>query len=83
MSPRRRDDESDVADRLRPLYFWLFIAAIVGGLWMYADARSVSHVTTTLPSPRFPTTQPAYGAALSFEMPGEESLSASDGGDVE
>ena len=81
MSPGHRDDETDVADRLRPLYFWLFIATIVGGLWMYADARSVAHVTTVLPAPRYPTTQPVYGAALPFELPDEESLGAADPGD--
>jgi hypothetical protein len=28
-----------VQDRLRPLFYHLFVAGIIGGLWAYADAR--------------------------------------------
>ncbi len=43
-----------MGDRLRPLAYHLFLAAILGGLWLYADLRRRADQTR----PHYPVTSP-------------------------
>jgi hypothetical protein len=79
MSDHRRDDESEVADRLRVCFFWLFVTGIIASLWVFAKARNVIvGAPRTLPPPRYPTTQPAERPLWPHAMPGENALGATD-----
>jgi hypothetical protein len=79
MFARRRDDESEVADRLRVCLFWLFVTGIIASLWMFAKARNlIVGAPRTLPAPRFPTTQPSPRPLWPNAAPGEGALGATD-----
>ena len=84
MHVARRDDESDMADRLRVCFFWLFTAGIIAGLWMYADARSsmAASPATLPPPPRSPASQPVRIAPWYTKVAPQETVTRSELGEV-
>jgi hypothetical protein len=84
MYPAGRDDETDVADRLRVCFFWLFAAGVIVGLWLYADARSrIARGRVTLPPPTWPSSQPAARAfPWHAHSTAEDAVGSTDVGEV-
>jgi hypothetical protein len=72
-----------MADRLREICVWLFVAGLVAGLWLYADARRLIANTGKTLSP--PTMPAAWHAAHPEPLPGapaDEPLTATDADDT-
>jgi len=77
MYASRRDDEFDVLDRLRALYFWVFVFGVVAGLWMYADARSrMARRPDVRPPPRWPIHQSAWRSRRPLKPPAPDAFTA-------